>query len=80
MRTLVADDDPITATILSTTLARGGMEVTVGHDGDLAWQQLNSVQPTALAILDWMMPNLDGLELCRRIRSTHDSRVCTSFS
>ena len=70
MRTLVADDDPITATILSTTLARGGMEVIVAHDGDVAWQQLNSVQPPALAILDWMMPNLDGLELCRRIRGT----------
>ena len=70
MRTLVADDDPITATILSTTLARGGIEVTVAHDGDVAWQQLNSLQPPALAILDWMMPNLDGLELCRRIRST----------
>ena len=70
MRTLVADDDPITATILSTTLARGGMDVTVAHDGDVAWQQLNSVQPPALAILDWMMPNLDGLELCRRIRNT----------
>jgi len=70
MRSLVADDDPITATILSTTLARGGMEVTVAHDGDVAWQQLNSVQPPAVAILDWMMPNLDGLELCRRIRST----------
>src|SRR5512138_2508279 len=70
MRTLVADDDPITATILSTTVARGGMDVIVAHDGDVAWQQLNSVQPPALAILDWMMPNLDGLELCRRIRST----------
>lgn len=70
MRTLVADDDPITATILSTTLTRGGMTVTVAHDGDIAWQQLNSIQPPALAILDWMMPNIDGLELCRRIRST----------
>jgi diguanylate cyclase (GGDEF)-like protein len=70
MRTLVADDDPITATILSTTLARSGMEVTIAQDGDVAWQQLNSVQPPALAVLDWMMPNIDGLELCRRIRST----------
>jgi len=70
MRTLVADDDPITATLLSTTLARSGMDVTVAHDGDVAWQQLNSVQPPALAILDWMMPTLDGVELCRRIRST----------
>jgi two-component system cell cycle response regulator len=70
MRTLVADDDPITATIVSTTLARIGLDVTVAHDGDAAWQQLNSVQPPALAIFDWMMPNLDGLALCRRIRST----------
>src|SRR5215471_7540674 len=70
MRTLVADDDLITATLLSTTLARSGMDVTVAHDGDVAWQQLNSVQPPALAILDWMMPTLDGVELCRRIRST----------
>ena len=77
MRTLVADDDPITATILSTTLARSGMDVTVAQDGDVAWQQLNSVQPPALAILDWMMPNVDGLELCRRIRSTQ--RLATMY-
>jgi diguanylate cyclase (GGDEF)-like protein len=70
MRTLVADDDPITTTILSNMLARNGIEVTVAHDGDVAWQALNSLQPPAIAILDWMMPNLDGLELCRRIRST----------
>ena len=70
MRTLVADDDPITATILSTTLARSGVEVIVANDGDVAWQELNSLQPPGLAILDWMMPNLDGLELCRRIRSS----------
>lgn len=70
MRTLIADDDPITARILTSALARTGMEVIVAHDGDVAWQQLNSVQPPALAILDWMMPNVDGLELCRRIRRT----------
>ena len=70
MRTLIADDDRIITAILSTTLSRMGMDVTVAHDGDVAWQTLNSLQPPALAILDWMMPNLDGLELCRRIRST----------
>jgi CheY-like chemotaxis protein len=56
MRTLVADDDPIITTILSTALARNGMEVIVAHDGDVAWQALNSMQPPSLAILDWMMP------------------------
>jgi two-component system cell cycle response regulator len=70
MRTLIADDDPIITTILSSTLARMGLEATVAHDGDVAWQTLNSLQPPGIAILDWMMPNLDGLELCRRIRST----------
>ena len=70
MRTLVADDDLIITTILSNALTRNGMQVTVAHDGDVAWQALNSLQPPGLAILDWMMPNLDGLELCRRIRST----------
>jgi diguanylate cyclase (GGDEF)-like protein len=70
MRALIADDDLIITTILSNTLSRMGMHVTVAHDGDLAWQALNSLQPPGIAILDWMMPNIDGLELCRRIRNT----------
>ena len=70
VRTLIADDDPITTTILANVLQRLGMQVTIAHDGDLAWQMLNSLQPPAVALLDWMMPNLDGLELCRRIRNT----------
>jgi two-component system, cell cycle response regulator len=70
MRALIADDDLIITTILSNALSRMGMQVTVAHDGDLAWQALNSLQPPGIAILDWMMPNLDGLELCRRIRNT----------
>jgi len=70
MRALIADDDQIITTILSSVLSRMGMQVEVAHDGDVAWQALNSMQPPGLAILDWMMPNLDGPELCRRIRSS----------
>ena len=70
MRALIADDDPMATAILSNTLATCGIEPTVVHDGAAAWQALNSVQPPPLAILDWMMPNIDGVELCRRVRST----------
>src|SRR4051812_10167648 len=70
MRALIADDDPIITAILANTLSRMGMEVTIAQDGDVAWRALNSLQPPGIVILDWMMPNLDGLELCRRIRDT----------
>ena len=77
VRTLIADDDLIITTILSSAVTRLGMQVTVAHDGDVAWQALNSMHPPAIAILDWMMPNLDGPELCRRIRST--PRLATTY-
>jgi diguanylate cyclase (GGDEF)-like protein len=70
MRTLVADDDRIAAATLSHALTRTGIDVTVVHDGEAAWQHLDSAQPPSLAILDWMMPSIDGIELCRRVRST----------
>ena len=39
------------------------------HDGTSAWEMLSGREPPALAIIDWMMPGLDGLELCRRVRA-----------
>jgi two-component system chemotaxis response regulator CheY len=70
MRTLVADDDPIATAILTHALASCGVDVTVVHDGVAAWQLLNGVQPPSIAIVDWMMPGLDGIDLCNRVRST----------
>jgi len=67
MRALIADDDRVTATILGAALQRWGFEVTIAHDGGSAWDLLRAEHP-ALTILDWMMPGLDGPELCRRIR------------
>jgi len=68
MRALIADDDRTTTTILSRALARWNLDVTVAHDGAAAWEALTVDDPPSLAILDWMMPSIDGIEICRRIR------------
>ena len=68
MRAVVADDDRGTATIVTNLLERSNLEVAVAHDGNTAWNLLTAAPPPALAIIDWMMPGVDGLELCRRIK------------
>src|SRR5687768_17066071 len=70
MRALIADDDRLTSMILSNTLQQCGLEVLVAHDGLSAWELLDSGQQRpSIAILDWEMPGLSGLELCGRIRA-----------
>lgn len=70
MRALIVDDDRSTAAILAAAVRRCGLEGVVAHDGPNAWQVMRGEQPPPLAIVDWMMPGLDGLELTRRIRQT----------
>jgi DNA-binding response OmpR family regulator len=67
MRALIADDDRIATTILSRALSEWNFEVSVAHDGETAWDLALAHSPQ-LAIIDWMMPALDGPDLCRRIR------------
>ena len=55
--------------MLGRTLERWGFEVVVANDGAAAWEHISGDQPPALAIVDWMMPGIDGIELCRRIRA-----------
>ena len=69
MHAVVADDDRAATAILAGTLRQWDIEVTIAHDGNAAWQALTSGPSPDLAIIDWMMPGLDGVELCRRIRS-----------
>ncbi len=68
MQALVADDDRVTAEILSRTLKRWEFEVTVVSNGADAWEHLRTATVPTLAILDWMMPEMDGTEVCRRVR------------
>ena len=68
MKVLIADDEAVCRCILESTLAEGGFEVTIATDGLEAWRAFQNPHPPALAILDWMMPGMDGVELCRKIR------------
>lgn len=71
MRVLIAEDDPVSALLLRRTIEREGHEVSVAVDGAAAWQSFLEERPQLL-ISDWMMPGLDGPELCRRVRAITD--------
>ncbi len=73
MKVLIAEDQPPTALYLRRTLERLGHNATAVPDGDQAWQIVSSGD-VPLLISDWMMPCLDGLELCRRIRAKGSDR------
>ncbi len=70
MKVLVADDDRIAATVLAQTLRQWEFDVTVVPDGAeaLRYLQAHGARTPILAILDWMMPNLEGADVCRRVR------------
>jgi len=70
VRILIADDDRMSTMMLGRTLEHWGFEVIEVHDGVAAWESISGNTPPALAVVDWMMPGLDGIELCRRIRAT----------
>jgi sigma-B regulation protein RsbU (phosphoserine phosphatase) len=68
MKVLIAEDDPVSRCFVEITLAKWGYEVIAACDGGQAWTLFQREMPS-IAILDWMMPGIDGAELCRRIRS-----------
>lgn len=68
MHILIADDDPGYRLVLKTLLTQEGHEVTVAENGLEAWSILQASNSPRLAILDWQMPGMDGLEICRRLR------------
>ena len=67
-RILVAEDDPVSRILISTRLTKWGYEVVLRNDGAEAMAVLREPNPPCLAILDGSMPNMDGLEICRRVR------------
>jgi phosphoserine phosphatase RsbU/P len=69
MKVLIAEDEAISRRLLEATLLRWGYEVVVASDGVEAWEILQGDDAPPLAILDWMMPSMDGLEVCHRVRN-----------
>lgn len=67
-RILVAEDDPVSRILISTRLTNWGYEVVLRNDGAEAMAVLRAPNAPALAILDGSMPNMDGLDICRRVR------------
>jgi diguanylate cyclase (GGDEF)-like protein len=68
MRLLIADDDIICRRNLEKLLGKWGHEVEVASDGTEAWQSLQRLDAPSMVVLDWMMPGMDGIEVCRRLR------------
>ncbi len=68
MRILVAEDDPVSRHLLEAFLAKWGYEVIVAADGVEARRVLQHDNAPNLALLDWMMPGTDGVEICREVR------------
>src|SRR5262245_23596783 len=74
MKILIADDDPVSLRRLEITLTGWGYEVLAARDGLEAWRFLIHPEAPKLAILDWVMPGMDGLEICRRERQLSRER------
>ena len=70
MKILIADDDPTSVLFLEDMLTEWGYEVSVAADGPAAARILAAPDGPLLAILDWMMPGMDGIDVCRSIRDT----------
>jgi phosphoserine phosphatase RsbU/P len=74
MNVLIAEDDPISSRVLEATLKKWGYEVEVTADGNAAWNAMQRDDPPHLLIFDWMMPGMDGPELCARLRERGDGQ------
>src|SRR5438552_17642026 len=73
MKILIAEDEPVSAKLLEATLKNLGHEVTKTANGSDAWDAWLIAQPRVV-ISDWQMPELEGVDLCRRIRERRGGR------
>ncbi len=72
MRILIAEDEPVSRRVLEMHLTKWGHEVVATQNGLQAWMRLQQPDAPKLAILDWMMPEMDGIEVIRRLRASEN--------
>jgi len=72
MKILIAEDDPVSRRILEEFLRKWGHQVVAVTNGADAWALLEAEDSPRMAILDWMMPEIEGVEICRRVRALSD--------
>ena len=67
MKILIADDSSTIRRLFEVLLKKWGYETVVVEDGLKAWEILSGENPPSVALLDWMMPGMDGIEICRKV-------------
>jgi two-component system, cell cycle response regulator len=76
MKVLIVDDDPVSRLVVEAAVVSLGHDCLTAEGGETGWKLFSEEQPDVV-ISDWMMPDLNGLELCRRIRSNEGTRYCS---
>jgi len=69
VKVLIAEDEIVSRRLLESALPRWGYDVITATDGEEAWALLQEPDAPTIMVLDWLMPRLDGVEICRRIRA-----------
>jgi len=75
MKALIAEDNSTTRLLLESTLAEWGYDVIATSDGTQAWRELQRERAPELILLDWKMPGMDGIEVCRRFRTLPEAQA-----
>jgi len=68
VRILIAEDEPVSRRLVEATLTKWGYDVVAARDGSEAWQHLQADDAPQLAVIDWMMPGMDGVQICHEVR------------
>jgi two-component system, cell cycle response regulator len=75
MRILIAEDDFTSRSMLTAVLKKSGYEVVETSNGSEAWREMQKTDAPRIAVLDWMMPEMDGLEVVRRVRALQTEQL-----